>query len=154
HWAFAPREFPLPLKVEDVWARLEPLPLGGTLVRTLSAEHLLLVLCAHGAKHCWERLGWICDIAELLRRTPALDLSGMLAQARSLGVERIVRLGLRLAAELLDVPLPEAVPCRARDARPVGALAAQVRAALFRRMPTGSSHSGETRLLHLPKRER
>src|SRR5207244_11975507 len=63
------------------------LPLGGTLVRTLSAEHLLLVLCAHGAKHCWERLGWICDVAELLRGTPALDLSGMLAQARSLRSE-------------------------------------------------------------------
>src|SRR5207244_1068830 len=125
------------------------LPLGGTLVRTLSAEHLLLVLCAHGAKHCWERLGWICDVAELLRRTPALDLSGMLAQARSLGVERIMLLGLRLAAELLDVPLPEDVACRARDDRVVGALAAQVRATLFRRMPTGSSHSWESRLFHL-----
>ena len=154
HWAFAPREFPLPLKVEDVWARLEPLPIGGTLVRTPSAEHLLLVLCAHGAKHCWERLGWICDVAELLRRTPALDLSGMLAQARSLGVERIMLLGLRLAAELLDVPLPEDVACRARDDRVVGALAAQVRATLFRRMPTGSSHSWESRLFHLRTRER
>ena len=154
HWAFAPREFPLPLKVEDVWARLEPLPIGGTLVRTLSAEHLLMVLCAHGAKHSWERLGWICDVAELLRRTPALDLSGMLAQARSLGVERIVLLGLRLAAELLDVPLPEDVACRARDDRAVGALAAQVRAILFLRMPTGTSHSWESRLFHLRTRER
>ncbi len=154
HWAFAPPEFPLPLDLDEVWARLEPLPIGGTLVRTLSAEHLLLVLCTHGAKHCWERLGWICDVAELLRRTPALDLSGMLAQARSLGVERIVLLGLRLAAELLDVPLPEDVACRARDDRAVGALAAQVRATLFRRMPTGSSHSWESRLFHLRTRER
>src|SRR3989449_7056837 len=154
HWAFAPREFPLPLKVEDVWARLEPLPIGGTLVSTMSAEHLLLVLCAHGAKHCWERLGWICDVAELLRRTPALDLSGMLAQARSLGVERIVLLGLRLAAELLDVPLPGEGACPARGDPAVGALARQVRATLFRRMPTGSSHSWESRLFHLRTRER
>ena len=35
HWAFAPPEFPLPLDLDDVWARLEPLPLGPTLVRTL-----------------------------------------------------------------------------------------------------------------------
>src|SRR2546428_800598 len=146
HWAFAPREFPLPLDLDDVCGRLETLPLGGTLVRTLSAEHLLLVLCAHGAKHCWERLGWICDVAELLRGTPALDLSGMLAQARSLGVERIVLLGLRLAAELLDVPLPEDVACRARDDRAVGALAAQVRGSPSPRRPS----VGRRARLHSP----
>src|SRR3989441_12044157 len=78
----------------------------------------------------------------------------VLDQARALGVERIVLLGLRLAAELLDVPLPDRVACRARDDRAVGALAAQVRATLFRRMPTGSSHSWESRLFHLRTRER
>ena len=33
----------------------------------LSLENLLLVRCAHGSKHLWERLGWICDVAELIR---------------------------------------------------------------------------------------
>src|SRR3989441_5051992 len=135
HWAFAPREFPLPLDLDDVCGRLETLPLGGTLARTLSAEHLLLVLCAHGAKHCWERLRWVCRVAELLRGTPALGLSWMLAQARSLGVERIVLLGLRLAAGLVDVPLPGEGAGRARDDRAVGGLAAQGRAAPVRRTP-------------------
>ncbi len=154
HWAFAPREFPLPLDLDDVWARLEPLSLGRTHIRTLCAEHLLLVLCTHGAKHCWERLGWICDVAELLRRTPGLDLGGVLDQARALGVERIVLLGLRLAAELLDAPLPDEVLRRARDDRTVGALATGVRTSLWRRAPTGSSHSWESRLFHLRTRER
>ncbi len=154
HSAFAPREFPLPLDLADVWARLEPLPLGGTPVRTLSAEHLLLVLCTHGAKHCWERLGWICDVAELLRRTPELDLCGVLDQARALGVERIVLLGLRLAAELVDAPLPDRVVRRVRDDRRVGALAAQVRATLFRRVPTAIPDPWELRWFHLRARER
>src|SRR2546426_126910 len=59
-----------------------------------------------------------------------------------------------LPLDLDDVPLPEEVACRARDDRAVGALAAQVRATLFRRMPTGSSHSWESRLFHLRTRER
>jgi len=154
HWAFAPREFPLPLDLDEVWARLEPLPLGRAQIRTLCAEHLLLVLCAHGAKHCWERLGWICDVAELLRRTPGLDLCGVLDQARALGVERIVLLGLRLAAELLDAPLPDRVARRVRDDRTVSALAAHVRATLFRRVPAASPDPWNSRLFHLRARDR
>ena len=36
-------------------------------VRTLSAEDLLLALCVHASKHAWMRLGWICDIAGVVR---------------------------------------------------------------------------------------
>ncbi len=129
-------------------------PLGRTLVRTLCAEHLLLVLCTHGAKHCWERLGWICDVAELLRRTPGLDVCGLLDQARALGVERIVLLGLRLAAELLDAPLTDRVARRVRDDRTVRALAAHVRTTLFSRVPATSPDPWELRLFHLRARER
>src|SRR5450759_2586302 len=52
----------------SLWNRLEPVRLGGVETWSLPLENMLLVLCAHGAKHCWARLGWICDIAALLSR--------------------------------------------------------------------------------------
>src|SRR5207247_2195984 len=55
HWNLAPREFPYPVDLEEVWTRLRPVRLGGRTVCTLASEDLLLFLCAHGAKHCWWR---------------------------------------------------------------------------------------------------
>src|SRR2546425_5975977 len=154
HWALAPREFPLPLDLDDVWARLEPLPLGRTPVRTLCAEHLLLMLCAHGAKHCWERLGWICDVAELLRSTPGLDLPGGLDRARDLGVHRMVLLALRLARDLLDAPLPDPVARRAQADGAVARLVAQVQWALFRHTPGLPRDRPQLSPFHLRAQER
>jgi len=67
----------------------------------LGGEDLALFLCAHGAKHLWERLEWLCDLAALLARRPGLDWDAMLARARRRGAERIVLLALHLAHELL-----------------------------------------------------
>jgi hypothetical protein len=63
--------FSFPLDTERLWERLEQVPLGGDNVPTLSPEDTLLILCAHGAKHLWERLGWICDVAELVHNHKA-----------------------------------------------------------------------------------
>ncbi len=154
HWALAPREFPLPLDLDDVWARLEPLPLGRTPIRTLCAEHLLFVLCTHGAKHCWERLGWICDVAELLRSTPGLDLDGGLERARDLGVHRMVLLAFRLARDLLDAPLPGTVARRVQGDGAVARLADHVESALFRHVPSPPRDRAELSPFHLRARER
>src|SRR5207253_975904 len=69
---------------------------------------LLLILCVHGANHCWLRLNWLCDVAELLRRNPALDWPALAAEAERWGCRRILTLGLLLAHDLLDAPLPPA----------------------------------------------
>jgi len=51
-----------------------------------------------------ERLEWICDLASWLRpAAPDLDFSRALAGAHA-RAERMVLLGLRLVADLLDVP--------------------------------------------------
>jgi len=56
HWRLAPDWFFFALDLEQLRPRLKVTSLGGVSVRTLSSEDLLLVLCAHGTKHCWERL--------------------------------------------------------------------------------------------------
>src|SRR6266568_8868434 len=145
HWAFGPRDFPLALEVEAVRTRLEPVALGTTLVDTLCAEDLMLVLCAHGAKHLWERLEWICDVAELLRRVPLSDGDGLLERARALGAERMLLLGLRLAVDLLGAPLPERLQRHVAADPVVVALAEQVRKRLFRHTPGAPPDSWELR---------
>jgi hypothetical protein len=123
--------FFFPLHPERLWARVEEVPLDNKRVRGLAPEELLLVLCVHGAKHHWSRLGWICDIAELLRAYPRLDWPRVLGQARRLGGTRMLLLGLRLAHEILGADLPAAIWPRMQADPVVSWLTAQVRTELF-----------------------
>ncbi|HWP47151.1 MAG TPA: nucleotidyltransferase family protein [Candidatus Limnocylindrales bacterium] len=100
---------------ESLWSRLTPVSFQGTQVLTLSSEDLLLILCIHGAKHLWERIGWICDIAELIRTHPDIDWEWTLEQARTLGGERALLLGLYLATDLLGTSLPQEISQKLSD---------------------------------------
>ena len=68
HWEVAPHLFASTVDADTLWQNLVTIDLNGTQVKTLSAEDLLFSLCVHGSRHLWERLGWICDVAELLSR--------------------------------------------------------------------------------------
>jgi hypothetical protein len=132
HWAITPRYFSFWLDPEDLWERLEQTHLAGATVRTFSPEDLLLILCAHGSKHFWCQLGWVCDVAELVRVHEGMNWERLMKRANTLGGERMLFLGLFLANELLGAVLPEGVSQKVRTDRTVGALAQQVREWLFR----------------------
>ena len=105
HWEVAPHLFASTVDADSLWQNLVTIDLNGTRVKTLSAEDLLFSLCVHGSRHLWERLGWICDVAELLaRRDFAWD--ALLKRAANADSERMFLLGLYLAEQLLDGPLP------------------------------------------------
>jgi hypothetical protein len=114
HWDIAPRAFSFRLDHERLWKAARPMPFEGTTVLVPAPEDLLVMLSVHASKHLWERLGWICDIAECVRAHPALDWAAVLADARARGGERMVLLGLVLAADLLEVPVPAAALDRCR----------------------------------------
>lgn len=101
------RYFPIPLDFERMWTRLESVSVGGTEIRTVSTRDLLPLLCVHGTKHFWERLIWVCDVAELLRVYREAHWGQILEQAQSSGSDRMLFLGLRLARQLLGVALPK-----------------------------------------------
>ena len=68
---------------------------------------LLLLLCAHGAKHQWLEMKWICDIAELVRtEKDTIDWRELHREASRQGVRCVLSLGLFLARDLLDAELP------------------------------------------------
>jgi hypothetical protein len=153
HWEISPRHVSLSLQPERFWERLQPVTLAGTTVLTLAPEVLLPSLCEHGAKHLWERLAWICDIAELVQATPHLDWTRVVDEARRSASERMLALGLRLATDLLGAPMPEPVRSRAEADPVIGGLVSRVRASLF---PADNRPAGllEQARFHLRVRER
>src|SRR5262249_32440839 len=106
HWGLLPAGFSFTPAAADVWDRLDTAGLGPSEVPTLRPERTLLFFCLHGAKHDWESLGWVCDLAELIRARPGMNWDEVLAWAAVPGRERLVHLGLYLAVHLLDAPVP------------------------------------------------
>ena len=135
HWEVAPHLFASTVDSDQLWENPLSIDLNGTQVKTLSAEDLLFSLCVHGSRHLWERLGWICDIAELLARH-TFDWPTLLKRASQADVERMFLLGMYLAGKLLEAPLPAAVEQRcAADSR-LSSLADNVVEHLF----SGATH--------------
>lgn len=134
HSRFVPRTFSFPLNMESVEDRLQEASLGGTKVRTLSDEDLLLVLCVHSATHLWQQLKWICDVAELVRACPDLDWEKTMRRAEELGSKRMLLLGLFLAENLLGTALPNEVQRRVAADPVVRSLAEEATLYLFRDM--------------------
>jgi len=94
---------------ELLWEDLQPVSLAGSSVHTLSPENLLWFLCVHASKHQWERLRWLCDIAELIRAHPDLNWNKVIEQAVHLKIQRRLYIGLLLANRLLEASLPAAI---------------------------------------------
>jgi hypothetical protein len=105
-WGFTWEPFWSPFDLTGILDRTETVVLEGKAVRTFSREDLFPMLCAHGAMHGWNRLSWICDIAELIRSDKGLDWMTVVNKASSASGERILGLGVNLANRLLDAPPP------------------------------------------------
>jgi Uncharacterised nucleotidyltransferase/Methyltransferase domain len=100
------RYIPVPLDWSGLASRLTEVSFGGRRVRTFSVEDTLILLSVHGTKHFWERLSWICDIAELVQCSPGVDWHLGEALASRAGCRRMWLLALSLANRVLDAPLP------------------------------------------------
>ncbi len=153
HWRITPRFFPFELPVEELWDHCQYLSLLGTTVSTLAPEDLLLALCVHGAKECWGKLKWICDVAELIRAYPNLDWDRVLTQAKQLHSQRMLLLGVGLVRQLLGVRLPETVLAAIQSDRALPALMQQVCSYLFGSQP-GQSRQLSPTLFRLCVRDR
>ena len=117
HWEVAPHLFASSVQENELWQHLDTIGVRGTKLKTLSPDDLLFSLCVHGSRHLWERLGWICDIAELISRHE-INWPALLQRAAAADNERMILLGLHLAHKLLDAPIPPDIQQRCTaDAR-------------------------------------
>ncbi len=106
HNDFTLRYFPRRLPIEEFFARQIRVRLDAHEAPALSVEDELVLISIHGAKHFWERLIWIADVAALLSRQSSMDWDRAVESAKAVGAERMLHTGLRLAADLLHTPLP------------------------------------------------
>jgi hypothetical protein len=127
HWQFSPRRFVPSLSAEDVWNGIEPVVILGRRIWSFSSQDMFLFLAVHGGKHCWSSLKWLCDLAEFIRSNPELDWPRLFNRAQALGAARTCRLGIHLAAQLLQAEVPASVGCLVQQDAQVRRFAADVR---------------------------
>jgi hypothetical protein len=108
HWRVTRHWHAIQIPIPTLWEQLDTYSLAGRSVQTHTFEDLLVILCTHAAMHCWDRLGWLCDVAEIVR-SQNLDWDRAFDRADAVDGRRILLVGLALAGELLDSPLPPRV---------------------------------------------
>jgi len=154
-WGITQWSFAFPLDFDEIWEHREIGSLAGAPVFNLPPETLLLILCVHGTKHRWEKLMWICDIAELVDADrDKIDWPRLLERARARGGERMLLLGLYLAQDLLGTALPGEVVARINVDSRIKSLAAQVDKALFPESSKASAFYDEHPIFYWKARER
>jgi hypothetical protein len=132
HNDFTLRYFPRRLPIEEFFARQIRVRLDAYEAPALSVEDELLLISIHGAKHLWERLSWIADVAALVSRQTGIDWGRARASARAVGAEHLLHTGLRLAADVLQAHMPEEVSAVVRQ----DAMAAKLVKRILRWLPT------------------
>jgi Uncharacterised nucleotidyltransferase len=120
------RYFPRGLPLEEFCARRQNVLVDDHEIPALSIEDELILICIHGAKHLWERLSLIADVAAFVTRQTGLNWDRSFATARKIGAQRMLNTGLVLAQNLLHAPLPQNIQERVRADAPASRLATQI----------------------------
>lgn len=118
------RYHPRPIPLERLFKRQARVKIDGREIPALSPEDELILICIHGAKHFWERLSHIADVAAFVSKQE-LDWRRVKLAAEEVGGERMLYVGLRLAAHVLGAPLPENLAVSVRTDPAVERLARQ-----------------------------
>jgi hypothetical protein len=113
HWRLSPPYFPFTPEGDELWDRAVQVDLGPGRVSTLCPEDLILFLCAHAAKHGWQSLSGVCDVAQAVR-VHDYDWEQLARRVNALGSMRILLLGVLLAHDLLHASIPAAMISAAR----------------------------------------
>ena len=100
----SPRFFPF--EIYGIWSRSHASDFRGIPVRAMSANDLVLYLCAHGLKHGFSRLVWILDVARALRGWSPGEYRGLVRQAKSQGLLAWLLIG----CEVVRIVFPEQLP--------------------------------------------
>jgi hypothetical protein len=157
------RYHPRPILMERLFKRQARVKIDAREIPALLPEDELILICIHGAKHLWERLSYIADVAAFVSRQE-LDWKLVKLAADEVGAARMLYVGLRLAADVLGVSLPENITASVRSDPAVERLARGVlqwlpaagsvppgifTRAIFRMSMRGGIFSGPAYLLRL-----
>jgi len=124
HWTLHMPYYRFGPPTHAVLASSRLLDISGTslTLRTLSQAETVLLVALHGAKEGWSQWRWLCDLALLLRTTPASQLREALTLARARGCETLVLAAISLVEHLArreQAALPELADLPERHPRAV-----------------------------------
>jgi putative nucleotidyltransferase-like protein len=102
------RYHPRPLPVAKLFEQKASVIIDAHEIPALSPEEELLLICIHGAKHLWDRLSYIADVAAFVSRQK-LDWGRVKTAAAEIDAARMLRTALRLAADVLGAPLSDEI---------------------------------------------
>ncbi len=91
--------------IDELWERLEPLPLGDTTVNALDAEASLLQAAIHLQKDRFSRLNGYADVARIAAAAD-LDWEWIQSFAAEIGLAVHLNESLRVVASTLGIDLP------------------------------------------------
>ena len=109
HWALLTPGYTFAPAAQIAWESIQTISIAGRAIQTFSHETQLLFACVHQAKHNWSRLGWLMDLAALIRQSPSMDWQQIQNRAGSFGTARMIRVSLRLVQRLFQVTLPGSI---------------------------------------------
>ncbi|MDY6781044.1 MAG: nucleotidyltransferase family protein [Cyanobacteriota bacterium] len=131
HWDISPPFFSINFPISAMLNRVKPLKLAGNKISVLSPEDSFIVLCVNGSKEGWTSLQRICDIAEFIQAYSEMNWDRILQKAEAANCIIMVLLGISLACELLELPVPKAAWKPLERSRKVRVLSEQVYERLF-----------------------
>jgi hypothetical protein len=109
HWRLFPPGYSFSPAAETAWEATGQVFIAQRSITTLSTENQLLFACLHQAKHNWSRLGWIMDLAALVKQSPHMNWKEVQRHAGRFGTARMIRVSLQLIQNLFGVPLPATI---------------------------------------------
>ena len=105
HCALLERHLRLDLGEKEMWKEAIKVRIAGVEVPVIAPSRLLLFLCAHGAKHEWSRVRWVCDIAQLVAALDSRQVLTAMSLAQTAHARRLLAVGLTLANRILGQDL-------------------------------------------------
>lgn len=144
HWSCEEPAARFALSTEDVFRSAVRVSLpGGAQSPCPGPVEQFLLLAAHGARHEWKHLKWVCDIAGLLRGQTDIEIDMVLRRAGKLGCRRRVLLALAVASEFLGAPLPAAVRREIETTRTLQKLVMEIRGTITAPPQDGHSETAD-----------
>ncbi len=126
HWELLSGNYAIDWKEESIWGKPDSILINNKKIPVLPVEQQLLYLCAHGAKHLFERLEWVCDIDRSVRANPDIDWLHLLNEAEKLGIKRMLLLGLALPQQFFELELPEMIKNKIKEDEEIPKLISKV----------------------------
>jgi hypothetical protein len=83
--------------LDEIRSQARSTELGNSTIRVLDRPHEFVFLCAHAAKHEWERIRWSVDVAQIASRMSTEQLRSVEEFARKVRATRIVALAARVS---------------------------------------------------------